>query len=92
LPPVNAPAERRFESLQGLAGDRIDHLLMKARIGVARSKTSGDQQFRVVEIYRRVVGLVGTVVVDDREPLPYRSGQKFLVTDRRRHVVADKLA
>ena len=74
FPPVNAPAQRRLESLQGLAGDRIDHLLMEARIGVARSKASGNQQIWIVEVHRLVVRLGGPVVVDDRKSLPDRAG------------------
>ena len=35
--PVNTPAEGNLEALQRFAGDRIDHLLMKARIGLGGS-------------------------------------------------------
>jgi hypothetical protein len=74
LPPVNLAAEGSLEPLQGLAGYRIDHLLMEARIGVAWRKASGDQQLGVVEVHRGVAGLVGAVVVDDRESLPTGPG------------------
>ena len=89
---MNAPPQGTFEALQGFARYGVDHLLMETRIGVTRSKAAGNQQFRVVEIYWEVVSLGRAVVIDDRESLSDRSRIKFLVTDQRRHVVADKLA
>src|SRR5260370_34752906 len=77
-PPVNLPAESRFEPLQGFACHRVDHLLMEARIGFTRSEASANQQFRVVEVDGCVISLGEAIVVYDSHPLANPSALTFL--------------
>jgi pimeloyl-ACP methyl ester carboxylesterase len=90
-PAYTAP-ERVFEPLQGLARNRINHLLMEARIGFDRRQSARDQQFRVVEVDRLIEGLVAAVVIDDREPFAGRAGRQLFVAHRHGHVVSDEAA
>lgn len=89
-PPMYPASERVFESLQGIARDRIDHLLVKARIAFGRRQAASDQQPMIVQIDRLIERLVRTVVIDHGETIAYRTWLDVFVPDRCRHVVADQ--
>ena len=95
--PMDAAPEGRLEMLDRLGDDRVDHLLMKARIGLGGIETAADQDARIVEIDRLVVGLVRAVVVDDGDGVArdqiahHRTGIELLVADVHRHLIAEEL-
>jgi hypothetical protein len=90
--PMYLASERVFESLQGIARDRIDHLLVKARIVFGRRQAASDQQPTIVQIDRVVEGLIRTVVIDYGETIANRTWFEVFVSNRCGHVVADQPA
>ena len=74
-----AAVDGALEALQRLACDRIDHLLMKARVALRRIESAADQDVSVLQVHRVVVFFLGTVIVDDRKTLAHGSGLQRLV-------------
>ena len=93
--PVDAPAERRFEVLDGVGDYRVDHLLVEPRIGLGGVEAAADEDARIVEVNRRVPGLVGAVVVDDGDGITavvahHRTAVELLVAHVDAHLVSQQ--
>src|SRR5438132_12140268 len=86
--PLDWTAERELEPAYGLAGDRINHLLMELRIGFGWIESATDQNRRIVEVDRTVVALVGGVVIHYGEVPPDGTGPERFVADIHGHIVA----
>src|SRR5262249_19395794 len=79
--PVHFAPERLLEMAHRLVDDRVDHLLMKSRIGFARLEAAAEENRRLVEIDGLVVALVADVVIDDGDARADRARLERLIRD-----------
>jgi hypothetical protein len=64
-PPMNLPTKSPFKSADGVADDRVDHLLVKSGIGFGRRQTVLSKDGAGIQIHAFVVATVRAVVVDN---------------------------
>jgi len=81
---------------RGTPHDRVDHLLVEARIAFAGRQAVRDQDERVVEVDGTIVDVARHVVVHDGDlvagaALIDRSPRQRPIADRELHLVAQKL-
>ena len=86
-PPVNPTTQSELEAPDRLADHRVHHLLVKARIGLARVESSSNENLRTVEVDRSVVLVVARVEIDDRDVVADGARLQPLIRDLKRHVV-----
>src|SRR5437016_6323225 len=65
-PPVDSPAQRCLKVLNSFGDYRINHLLVKVRVGLRRIEAAAYENAGVVQINRFVPHLVCPVVIDYR--------------------------
>ncbi len=89
--PQGHPAERRLEEFDGPRRRGVDHLLVEARIGLARLQAVLGQDVAVVQVHGRIAGLAGGIDVDDlqvfadrtrQERFPAHVGDRFIQLQR----------
>src|ERR1700674_5024934 len=85
--PIDGPAKGVFEAPNSLACHRIDHLLMKLRVRLARVEATSEQNPWIVKINRSVIALITSVIVDYGKVLADRSWPQGLVSDVEFHVI-----
>ena len=85
--PVNLASQGYFKHLDGAGCDGVDHLLMETRVRFRGIEAIIGQQPRVLEINRRVVALVGSVVVNDCDLVPGWSGLKWFPRNPHRNLI-----
>ncbi len=86
--PHHGPAQAELEALDDTRHRRVAHLLVKARIDVARFQPPRHEDPGVVHVHRPVVPVVRDVVVDHRDLAADRSGREVLERDGHDEVVA----
>ena len=80
-PPGEMAAERFSERCIDVATNRIDHLLVKPRVGLGGGVAVGDENALIVQIGTSIMDFLRAVIVVDAEKFAGRPGIERLVRD-----------